>query len=489
MSFTIYLGNVSKRINSTMRPDYSGWHSVSAVWKESKDLDSPTFHLYLQDVESPRYNYIYIPSEDAYYWVTGITTLGNKRWEISATMDLLATYRNDILLTRCFVEYGFNQDASGDTFRVQDTRQNISMRPTITTKTVDITAGSIAQLSGTYVLTAVGSNGGVSAYALTHLQLKQLLNHVGTDISDAVSGMTDVQELLQYFTTNSLAQGSAISAIRSCIWLPIAYSKFTGDTKPIYLGDYNAKVNGRELGSNQILTVNTTIEIPWPVTDWKRMNCQLIMYVPFIGTVGIPVDQCNDATTLNIRWCAELITGGVSVRIDAGDYPVYTGSANIGVPYAIGSSNIPIQNAVSGAISTIGGAMQFGAGGVGMGAGIGSFLWGGSEGIAAGAEQMAAGMGNMASGIMQTLTPVVQCTGSLGGSAAVGQTMNAKLCLLYYQPIDDAGFQAVYGHPVMRMASPIAGYCKTRGFSISADARMEEIARINSMLDSGVFIE
>ena len=102
---------------------------------------------------------------------------------------------------------------------------------------------------------------------------------------------------------------------------------------------------------------------------------------------------------------------------------------------------------------------------------------------------MAGGTGQVISGLMQTLQPVVQCAGTLGGSAAIGQSMLATLCLLYYAPLNDDAFQAAYGFPVMRMGTPIAGFCKTRGFSLAASARLDELQRVAAFMDSGVFIE
>ena len=113
----------------------------------------------------------------------------------------------------------------------------------------------------------------------------------------------------------------------------------------------------------------------------------------------------------------------------------------------------------------------------------------GGDLITEGAGSIASGLSNAASGAVQALTPVVQCAGSLTGNAALGQSMQAKIVLLYYPPIDDAGFKAVYGYPVMRMGTPVPGYCKTRGFSVGGNQRLSEKCQIMQMMDSGVFIE
>lgn len=485
MAFEIRLGHCFKRFNSTLQPDTSSWYTTEALWKNAKDIDTPSWHIYAPGVSALLdWNYAYMPERQAYYWITSIVSLGNDRWEISAAMDVLATYKTAIMGTPGMIEYGFNTDASGAVYRLQDTRQNVSNVPTIATATANIMGGNTSTYPGTYVLTAVGASGGVTAYALNDNNLKTLLNSIGKDITDAVSNLETVEEILQYFTANSLAQGSAIQAIRGCTWIPLKIDLFGTDIQDIYLGDYKTGTRGRRLSANPVYKVETDIAIPWQAVDWRRMNSQILIYVPFIGTVAVPVDQCNTAANVHFTVSIELITGGISVRVDTGDYCVFTGTGNMGVPYAIGSSNVPVQNFIGGTAQTVGGAMEFGGG---LGAIVGSFFGAGE--IGSGISAAASGLNNITQGVMQTLTPVVQCAGSLGGSAAIGQSMDAKLTLLYYPPIDDAGFSAVYGHPVMRVAMPVAGYCKTRGFSLQSGARGSEMIQISRMMDAGVFIE
>ena len=371
MAFEIRLGHCFKRFNSTLQPDTSAWYTTKALWKNEKDIDTPSWHIYAPGVSALLdWNYAYMPDRLAYYWVTSIVSLGNDRWEITASMDVLATYKTAIMGTPGMIEYGFNTDASGAVYRLQDTRQNVSNVPIVNTATADILGGKVST-NGTYVLTAVGKNGGVTAYALIDANLSKLIDSISADISEAVTPLETIEDIMRYFTTNSLAQGSAISAIRGCTWIPLSEDVFSKTGKRIYLGDYDTKVSGRVMGSNPIYKVETDIQIPWQVSDWRRMNCQMLMYVPYIGTVAIPVDQCNNVASLHITVSVELLTGGLSVRIDAGDYCVYTGSGNMGIPYAIGSSNIPAQNFISGASQVVGGAMEFGGG---LGAIVGSFL-------------------------------------------------------------------------------------------------------------------
>lgn len=499
MAIQVYVGTNTKRFNSTFQADWSGkWSPISVVLKQNTDIDRPIFSVYLPQQDfAPTWNGMYIPFLKAYYWITSIVSVGNKRYEISASMDVLATYRTDILNTSCFIEFGFNTDASGATMRLADRRQCVSMVPKVATTWTDISEGVISPQIGCYVLTAVGENDGVTAYALSHTQLVKLINDLNQDIGTEIDSLADSLEVFKFFTRNMLAQGSAISAIRDCKWIPFHYSAIQSNgNKVVYLGNFKTHALGKELNANTLIIKNTTLKIPWLADDWKRMNSQISVYIPFMGTISVPVEQCNNVDSLAFTWSFEVLSGTISVRVKAGEYTVYTGSADVSVPYAIGSSNTPVQNFVSGKVDFLSGMLQFGGGVVGSALAMTATgtapLTGGevAQGVISGLNTAVQGANNMVSGYMQSVTPVIACTGTLGGTAAVGQSMHTELTLLYYEPINDTEFQATYGHPVYQIGKPATGYCKTQGFSVSAaGARADEIAQINTMMDSGVFIE
>lgn len=482
MAFAVRFGTTTKRVNSTLQPDTGGWYETSAAWKADKDLDRPTISIYYT-ADYPQWNYMYIPFLHAYYWITSIVTVRNNGYEISGAMDILATYKSDIVNTKCFIEYGFNTDASGNKTRLRDARQNVAEAPTITAKTVNIPSKGVLSNAGTFILSAVGSNGATLTFGLSGSEIGQLINKVSQDATTALQALTSIEDIVKYLTVQNVSQGSAISAIRNCTWIPVSKSAipWTGRSY-IWLGDFDTGVLADNITSDFVITDVTNVSIPWQVNDWRRMNCQLSMYVPYIGTVTIPVDQCNTATSLNVTWSCEILSGGICVRVETDTgYTVYTGSGSIGSPYPIGASNVPISNLVNGTVSAITGGIQAGAGAL---ATI-SNPWD----ISGGVEQTIQGMEKIGNGYMQSITPVLQCSGSLGSSAAYGQEQTAKLTVLYYPPIDDAAFSAVYGHPVMAMGTPVAGYCKTRGFSCTGAMRGAEKSGISFYMDGGTFIE
>lgn len=482
MAFEVRFGTTNKRVNSTLQPSTGGWFSTSAVWKMNKDLDRPTVGIYYEG-SYPTWNYMHIPSLNTYYWITAIITTRNNGYEISGVMDILATYKSDILGTRCYIEYGFNTDASGNRLRLRDSRQNIAEAPIISTATVNVPQSGTLSKTGTFMLSAVGANGATLTFGLSGSEIGALVNKVSQDAADALRELTTIEDIVKYLTVQSVSQGSAISAIRNCTWIPVAKSAipWTGRSY-IWLGDFDTGVLADNLTSDFVITNVSNINIPWPVDDWRRMNCQISMYVPYIGTIGVPVDQCNTASSLKITWSCEVLSGGVCVRVETNTgYTVYIGSGSIGSPYAIGSSNVPISNLANGMVTAVSGAIQ-------TGGGVGSAIanpWN----IAGGLENAAEGALKVGEGIIQSITPVVQCAGSMGSSAAYGQEQAGKLTVLYYPPIDDDSFSALYGHPVMAMGTPVSGYCKTRGFSCRGNMRGAEKTGIAYYMDSGTFIE
>lgn len=487
MAFDVYLGHTSKRYNSTSQPSYDDWDKFTAVFKNAKDIDAPTIELFIPGKqEYPQYNAMYMPVVDSWYWITSIVSVRANVWQVSGVMDVLATYRSDIMATNAYVLYGFNRSAGASDIRLRDDRQNVSQVPQVSTAQVDITGETLSLDAGCFILSAVGANGGVNVWMIPRVAMKALINSIGRDITDAIADL-DETEILKFFTSKALTQGSAISAIRSCIWLPIKANQIpAGEGEHVYLGDFDTGVTGKPVNATTIIKKETSVSIPWPVSDWRRMNTQIICYVPFVGTVAVPVDQCNGAAKLHFTWCVEVLSGGVSLRIDADQYPVYTGSANIGCNYAIGSSNVPTTNFISGTIQAVGGVIQAGGG---ISGAIVNGLTGGLLGDDNALGNIAQGMSNVGQGAIQALTPVVQCAGSLSGNAAMGQSTLAKVVVLYYNPIDDAAFSAVYGHPVMQIAKPVSGYCKTLGFSVGGNQRAAEKSAIAALMDSGVFIE
>lgn len=483
--------NFAKRVNSTKRPSLDAYERRVAFYaKLPFSVDNPTINIRYNSLEiSPQWTYAYIDETESYYWVTKIETQRANWWFISLTIDPLATYKDSITDTQAYIEYGFNSDASGAVFRLQDTRQNISSNPTISTETSDFVTDVFDIDTGCYILQAVGQNS-VGAYALSLSQLSGMWRLVNLDIDTNLTAAlaTDTAlmapvNITKYMAQHLLFEGSAFDSIRSCTWIPLSLDKAGSGSTGLWLGSFNTGMTVRFLSDSidaRKIEAETDIDIPWPAADWKRMNCILSLYVPMFGTVSLPIDKCNNADSIHLKVAFDPLDGTASLHVTCAEYTLYLGSVSLAASYAIGSSNVSAKSFASGALQMI-------EGGFTAGGGVVNTILPWKDG---GLSQIGEGVGQMAQGYLQTVTPTVTCIGNMSGSNAIMQDMETKLTLFYYPPIDDAGFQGLYGYPVMRVAKPVNGYCKTRGFSMQDQKAMAgEIAYINGAMDSGVFIE
>ena len=98
ISATFY--SFSKRKNSTKQPTGSG-DSYSVTLKSGTSIISPT--LLLNIASRPSYNYLSF--EGRYYFVTDIVSVRTDLWEISCTVDALATWKSEIGSTSADILY------------------------------------------------------------------------------------------------------------------------------------------------------------------------------------------------------------------------------------------------------------------------------------------------------------------------------------------------------------------------------------------------
>lgn len=508
MSYAVFVGSFSKRLNSTKRPDYSGWVQYNCTFKEETSIYRPTLRLsasYSAFVGG-MYNYAYMLG--SYYYIADIRAVRTGYIEIDLILDRLATFKNQITGTSAFIEYGYNTfDAGSRSARFADRRVPVSENPQFTSESLDLSDGLISPRDGCYVLQCVGDNPdptapqhGLATFVLRESNLRDLLGALNSDLDDEiqdilsnVNALTPQQlanELSAYSMKQELLNESAMAAIQSIKWLPFTWTQAVGTYTEITLGKFATGVYGTMLAQNTNYVANSDLDIPWPdgVNDWRRHNCQLLLYAPFFGTIPIQCDQIIDTESLLVTWTAEFFSGSISLLIRTPAYVIYAASTNVSVDMGIGRSQVGVSGMVGGSLQALGGALQMAGGVLDIGAGaVGAALGFGSV-----ADKMASipqGAGNIYQGFSQMIQPVISCAGMMGGMAAIAQTQIAVLTCIYFPPIDLTSFAAKYGHPVFDISTPAAGFCKTRGFSVSISGRAEDAAAINAAMDGGVFIE
>lgn len=484
---TLYTG-FSKKLNSTAQP--SGGTVYPCLIKNDTDFRNPVLQVQADDLSGV--NYMQFNGE--FFYVTSLISHRTGIWEIAGLRDPMATYKAAIGATSAFMLYGFGDDVSDSDRRVPDERLAVKRKPSLTASQVALQGGQVvfSPTTGTFVLSAVGDTGGVGSYAISSGSMAALLNTIGQDASDKLAqtfnvftapadetaALCDIRNGLWDALSNEIAFGNAVQAIRDCHWLPFMATSGTG--AEIMLGDFHTGVTGLRLGQSDIVKSDTfVVSIPWPVSDWKRMNCQVALFLPMCGIIPLPVDKINGAENVNIRIAVDMLGGNVSYLVSAGGLNLNVSGANSAVPYAIGSSNVSLQNFIGGALQAVGGGIQAAGGAWSAFASLGIL----------GAENVAGGISSMASGVMTAITPQIQCSGSVGGCSAAGLMADAVCMVQYFEPIDEEATQAAYGHPVFSMSTPHGGYNMFRAFSVNCGGTPDEISRINAFFNSGAYYE
>lgn len=96
----VFYYNVSddRVINKTL----VGGTSLQGVPRDEVSIMSPTIRFESQDVL--RFNYAYIPELQRYYTITNVTAYREGIWDVSFAVDVLMSFRGDILTYQVIVD-------------------------------------------------------------------------------------------------------------------------------------------------------------------------------------------------------------------------------------------------------------------------------------------------------------------------------------------------------------------------------------------------
>ena len=93
------MANVNNKINKTL-PDTPAL-TLEGTVKENCNIMDPV--ILIEKSGIPDYNYCFIPEFNRYYFMSPATAVTNNTWEISLHVDVLFTYRQQILTAPCIV--------------------------------------------------------------------------------------------------------------------------------------------------------------------------------------------------------------------------------------------------------------------------------------------------------------------------------------------------------------------------------------------------
>lgn len=474
MNATFY--NFSKRVNSTKVPDASvSGTTYNVVFKMPTSRRNPTIRI-----NADAFNFNYCLLEGKYYFVTDIVSVRNDLWDVNLSIDVLGSYRAEILATTAYVLY----DTTGNS-EIVDSRLAINTSRTIAENSV---AFPNTLAAGTYVLTCVGQESCASWWNVdpAALQLSAIYSEAYNAVEEPFIPQTwsQVPEAItnsfKYFgevitkgISYLLSNGSAIEAIRNCIWIPFR-PIVDGSGKELYLGNYDTGISGWRIKNPVVQLDQVSVNIPWQFNDWRRNSpyTQVYLYLPFIGIVALPSAQLTGAEALTIRAALNVVSGDLSVNVNNGQQVLGSYGANVAMNVPIGSSNA-VQRQVVNSIVATGSAIAGAAAGLGIASG-------------------AAALSGIANAAASQIAGVPTCVGGLSNGSASGLSTNI-ICFTscHNTTVSPASVASVIGLPAFRAESlgSISGYCQCQEASVQGVAMYDDYEAINNYLNTGVFIE
>lgn len=466
----------SKRKNSTAAPSGSG-DNVDVNLKSGTSLLSPT--LLLNKNTRPTWNYFSF--EGRYYFVTDIVSVRNDLWEISGSVDALASWKSDIGNTNAMILYatGGSSDIIDQRLGVESTIHKDSDSSLLTG---DFT-GFRDDTEGIAIISVTGK-GSFGNYLISAIDVPDLLSNISLwDFTGIVDVATGFQQLL-YGAGNQAAQN-----LRSAIYLPIilsSMSNFDAATQ-LSLGSYPCTTAGGTplygyRVNNPFLNASATVNIPWRYNDWRRNApyTKVFLYLPLIGCVTLPATDIIDVSSIDVAYVINMLGGDVAVQVKAsgtGGRKLLTASANIAMQSPYGSANIAGSKVLS--------SLGIAAGGV---AAVAAGLVTGGAGTVA----LAGSLASSASGLINALGGETAGGGGLSGSAVTGLD-KAVVCTTISRDLSDsqASVNPIIGKPVMakHTINTYSGFVQTSGCCVSGSMTESEHDMINSACDRGIYYE
>lgn len=486
MAITVSFSTGSKRENSTMQLAMSA--TYDCVFKNGCSMLHPTLLLEFTPSPTNKFpNYTAFKIGDRYFNITDIRSVRDNLFEISGDVDVLATYKANILATYAYTIY----DSISNTELVDN------RLPMKTTKTAQAsrTACPFVPDGGTYILSLTGAHGTTGVYKVSPGQLASLIDDVsdvkdnifdfssnpepsvpswGSDIATNLGLLGEyIIDIIVWSFKNAVlpiaqifGSGNIPENIRECRFIPFDVGTTTGNVD-IYLGTFKTKQSFGKLNTE---TVHRTVSvsIPWQTSDYRRRSpfTEIYLYLPYIGMVKLSSENLIDESSLSVSYTLALRDGSLICTVKSGSGSEVLGqySGNVGASVPVGISNINLPKAASSLIS----------------------------GITNTATQNLGGVGLAAIQFGDSITPNFSCIGGLDGIAGIATDQNITCYTVLHDTIvpPNTGLITI-GSPAMKpqLLGNLTNFVQTLSASVDGAMTSTEREKLNRLLDSGIFIE
>lgn len=451
--------NFTKEHNSTKQPASGAGASFACLVKEPCDILAPAIELNTPDPVS--YNYAYIPAWNRYYFITGIR-FNAGLWELTARVDVLATYRAAIGAERLYVlrssaaSNGYIRDNYYPTTSISHGRAE------------DDTFIPSSYGLGVYIVnvTGIATAGASTLWLLSPAQFRNLISALYTEIDGYQPA--DTADAIK-----KLVGGQPEKLVSSAMWLP-AYN-FAGTVQEIVIGTWHSNVTGL-LISDPLYTV-PPIELALPKHPQASSRGQFLnlapyttytLTIPMFGAINIDTTAVRGADNIYLNITVDALTGQGKCRVHAGDSPIIAElTAQIGAA-------VPLQGQSAGA-SVAGGIV------VTLAAAAGAIASGGAALPVIGA--VSSGIGT----VLSAVTGASFSTGSAGGALATIHGIQLDATFISIASEDNRK----NGRPLCEVRQPetLGGFMLIQNGDVPINGTEAESEEIKRILESGFYYE
>lgn len=463
MEFTLY--QFSKRRNSTKRPTastpqrkLSGWH------KDDSSIYSPTF-----TIQERLIDYTYLQWEGKFYYINDFIFIRKNYYELVCELDVLATYKENILNTSAFVSFSSSTYSNN----IIDTRCSTAIAPTIKTESSQLLTDCTTSLStGTYILSYVTSQPTYGASGVLWLSQAACKNIAHSLSSEGFIGWLDA-------FPKQLA--GAYDALLSCFFVPFKWAAESGTEGNIWLGNYDTGITGKFITNKMY---SCSVKIPWQYSDFRNIYpyTSLILYLPGYGYAELNPSDYIGLNNLNVELYIDGSTGTGTYLV--GD--LFKATTTFAVPIAIGTIKSNALGAIQSALATAGTAA----------AAVGASIATGGVGAPA-AIATAAGIAGSAANTF--ITSQQRSLGSIGSNGGISSLIATPIAdeshvacfTISHDTIQQpTSFDTIAGRPCNQILSlrSLSGFCQTLGASVTTPTAVIS-NKINSFLDGGIYLE
>lgn len=471
MSVRVYFNNVSKERNSTLRASFS--RGYDCTLKQNTSLDRPTFLVSASDM-----NYNVAKWGDRFYFVNDVVSVNNNLWEVSCTLDVLATYKNEILASNQLVV----RCESDPDYALIDDVCNTQMTPNVISPIED-TNIPFSVDNATVVITVKGQKGSVF-YAMAWGSFENLCKALYSSTQD------DVWTALTLPNSFTMTYLDPIDYITDVKLIPINFTNISGtNSTKISLGYWEYEDPDQtavfRILSSRVLYEKNDISISLTALetgDRAFLNSNKFRHVsislPGAECLPLDADILTSGNTVKIKVAID-VAGSIAYRIEYGSGHVIFSSGIIGTSIAI-HSNVPN---VAGAIGGISQVISSAATGATVGSGI-------NPGVGTVAGAIIGGAIAIPSAIQNAGPLGITETKGSDGSIA-GMMINTKIVINETRYSISGRGPITNGYPCMKFLNlgTLRGYCQCLNAHIAAAAQIEELEALDNFVNTGFFIE